>query len=872
MEADGNGSAADPAQARGEGAMAMEVEREENEGSTTMDFEENRYGARAKEVAEVWNLRMSARQFAEDIDLQKAWLSSPSARAGEGSAKREALRRRMVRYNDFESHDYDTLDNQVARKVLRGFGRKDYLKAGAIKWATAFSVGLVMGVVAFLINYAIMGLNRAKYQTTADKIASDGGFGRPFVIFVGMSVGFLIVAGYLVCFVEPLAGGSGIPELKIYLNGIHLKSLLCVKTFFAKVLGVLFSISGGLIAGKEGPFIHAGGIVGGGFGTWSSNTFQSKIPSKYDAFVRNFTYKRDFVGIGTAVGVATAFSAPIGGMLFTVEEGATYFNHHLLWKSFLATAAGVVLLQILTGLQDDASNILSYRLGNSRDFGLYEENIAVYGKEFFYYLWEIPFFMLIGAGGGLAGALFVKLNVHLTYFRRKLVPQSRPMLRLLEVVMIGMITNIIFFSISYSSPCDEYKEEYNEISRAGTGSSSLWTGRYGTNMFPELWCPSGTFSRWGQLFYQPLAEALKIIIHIGEDSSEVPYNFNWLTLLMYFLVTFTLMVVTYGVGAATGLFVPSLVVGAAAGRLIGKLVKEIVQSAGSNLNVSLSSYAVIGAASSLGGATRMTISITVLVAETTGAFGILAPIMVAVFFSKLVGDMLGLGIYDAHIRIRGAPMLEEQSFDDEEINIAAQCTVRDVMAKENIVALPSCPSIRDIIYALTSCKHGVFPIFEEGDLSLSSNRKRSLQGCIHRSFLVKLVKSSAGRDQKDMSTILEDRSKAIQMLNYLQEMPVKAGFGGDIGDFQITEEEMEVRVDLTPFMHRHPYLIVEDAPASRAYALLRDLGLRHIFVTPSKPQVVGLLSRKDLLPENMELALEYNESYAKFLAQKNKTV
>lgn len=872
MEADGTDGAGEAMEASQTPPASLQVEREGQGEHETMDFEANRYGARAKEVAEVWNRTLSAKEFAQDILLEKEWLSSPSAGEEVDSTKQQALRRRLVRYSDFESHDYDTLDNEVAKKVLAGFGRKDYLKAGAIKWATAFAVGLVMGIVAFLINYAIMGLNRAKYQTTADKIASDGGFGKPFGIFVGMSAGFLIVAAFLVCFVEPLAGGSGIPELKIYLNGVHLKSLLSVKTFFAKVLGVLFSISGGLIAGKEGPFIHAGGIVGGGFGTWSSNTLKSKIPSKFDIFMRNYTYKRDFVGIGTAVGVATAFSAPIGGMLFTVEEGATYFNHHLLWKSFLATAAGVVLLQILTGLQDDASNILSYRLGNSRDFGLYEEDVAVYGKEFFYFLWEIPLFILIGAGGGLFGALFVKLNVNLTYFRRKLVPQGKPLLRLIEVVVIGTITNIVFFSISYASPCDEYKEEYDLISRVGTGTSPLWTGRYGNNIFPELWCPPGTFSRWGQLFYQPLAEALKIIIHIGEDSSQIQYFFNWLTLFMYFVVAFTLMIVTYGVGAATGLFVPSLVVGAAAGRLFGKLVQEIVRSAGSTLDVSLSTYAVIGAASSLGGATRMTISITVLVAETTGAFGILAPIMVAVFFSKLVGDMFGLGIYDAHIRIRGAPMLEEQSFDDEEMNIAARCTVKDVMAKESIVALPINPEIRDVVGALTSCGHGVFPVFDDSGGTLSGGGKHIFRGSIRRSWLVKLVKYTVSLDQESMSRLYEDRRKAVQMLEYLQDMPEKAGFGGFRSDFSVTEQDMDTKLDLAPFMQQHPYLISEDAPASRAYRLLRDLGLRHVFVTPSKPEVVGIISRKDLMPENMELALEYQDSFDQYLAQKDKTV
>ena len=41
------------------------------------------------------------------------------------------------------------------------------------------------------------------------------------------------MAGSLVAFVEPLAAGSGIPEIKTYLNGIHIKGLLAVRLMHA---------------------------------------------------------------------------------------------------------------------------------------------------------------------------------------------------------------------------------------------------------------------------------------------------------------------------------------------------------------------------------------------------------------------------------------------------------------------------------------------------------------------------------------------------------------------------------------------------------------------------------------------------------------
>ena len=53
----------------------------------------------------------------------------------------------------------------------------------------------------------------------------------------------------------------------------------------------------------------------------------------------------------------------------------------------------------------------------------------------------------------------------------------------------------------------------------------------------------------------------------------------------------------------------------------------------------------------------MTLSITVLVMEGTGALQMIVPIMLAVFISKMVGDTLSLSIYDVQVKIRGAPAL-----------------------------------------------------------------------------------------------------------------------------------------------------------------------------------------------------------------------
>ena len=49
---------------------------------------------------------------------------------------------------------------------------------------------------------------------------------------------------------QPVAAGSGIPQIKCFLNGIKIPHVVRIKTLACKVVGVIMSVVGGLAIGK----------------------------------------------------------------------------------------------------------------------------------------------------------------------------------------------------------------------------------------------------------------------------------------------------------------------------------------------------------------------------------------------------------------------------------------------------------------------------------------------------------------------------------------------------------------------------------------------------------------------------------------------
>lgn len=67
---------------------------------------------------------------------------------------------------------------------------------------------------------------------------------------------FMII--YILQFISQMAGGSGIPEVIGFLNGIVMRRVLNLTAFCVKFFSCACAVGAGLPVGPEGPMIHIG--------------------------------------------------------------------------------------------------------------------------------------------------------------------------------------------------------------------------------------------------------------------------------------------------------------------------------------------------------------------------------------------------------------------------------------------------------------------------------------------------------------------------------------------------------------------------------------------------------------------------------------
>jgi H+/Cl- antiporter ClcA len=579
--------------------------------------------------------------------------------------------------------------------------------------------------------------------------AQTYGLKAVFIQYISFNACIASISSLLCILFAPNAVGSGIPEVKAYLNGVSVQSFADLSVFLIKIVATIFSVSSGLIVGPEGPLVHIGAIVGQGItkttrwemmmrkfqmqrprtarmfgcGRADHGTFFDEVKedelinellqvgrlsdlaegddedgsvdeesrllslrrygsaeesfniaasqqSKMAAIDKNlddgvnFTFftevmtlvsrfrndcdRRDLISIGVATGFASAFGAPVGGLLYSFEEASSFFTIPLMWRTLVATAIGTFVIAIYHG---DLSHFSVLSLGN----GLQSDNDHSVNS-----FAELPFYVLIGAAGGLLGAFFNGCYLYLNTTRKGFygrTTMNKNLFRLIGVLLVSIMTSCVTFGLSVLLPtswaCANLKEGSVEDAPVA-----------GFNQ--RFNCPDGQFNEIASILLGSRDEALNDIL-------TDPSKFQPRTLLLCGLVFLFLMVITFGIFIPSGLFMPTLLTGSSLFGWAGLLIQRHILP-----SVVPAHMAMVGATAMLAGIQRTTVSLCVIMMEATGQTQVLIPLIISVVVARYVGDLFNEGFYHVSKRLANCCNLSTHSH---------ACVVVDKYAHEGVSIL-----------------------------------------------------------------------------------------------------------------------------------------------------------------------------------------
>ena len=486
--------------------------------------------------------------------------------------------------------------------------------------------------------------------------------------------------------------------------------------------------------------------------------------------------KREVLSAAAAAGISVAFGSPIGGVLFSLEvylffnsveelqadffkQLSYYFPDKTMWQSFVCAMVAAVTLQAFNPFR--TGKIVLYQVTYSSGWHGFE---------------IIPF-AILGILGGVYGGLFIKLNMRIARWRKTRSPFRGP---ILEVIAITLLTAIINF------PNIFMRAQSSELVQ------SLLTE-----------CAAIRDDSFG-------------LCKTGAAAGGVVSLLLTASILGFFLAS-----LTFGLQIPAGIILPSMAIGALTGRAVGIIV-EIWQTNHSSWwvfaacepdipCVTPGTYAIIGAASALGGVTRLTVSIVVIMFELTGALTYVLPIMIAVMISKWVGDAIHTrGIYESWIQFNEYPFLENRDQAPiPDVSIAHLMTTR-----EELITLPATGhTISSLETLLTTSRFRGFPV-------VNDFADPVLLGYISRTELAFALKTA----------LSPPRNLPADTQTYFSH--------------QAFADPTET-LDLRPWMDQTPITLSSKSSLQLTVNMFQKLGLRYVLYV-DRGRLEGVLTKKDV--------------------------
>eukprot|EP00262_Sarcandra_glabra_P001049 TRINITY_DN11056_c0_g1_i2.p1 TRINITY_DN11056_c0_g1~~TRINITY_DN11056_c0_g1_i2.p1 ORF type:complete len:608 (-),score=100.59 TRINITY_DN11056_c0_g1_i2:73-1896(-) len=606
-----------------------------------------------------------------------------------------------------------------------------------------------------------------------------------------------MVAATLCVVFAPTAAGPGIPEIKAYLNGVDTPNMFGATTLIVKIIGSIAAVSAGLDLGKEGPLVHIGTCIAYLLGQGGPDNYRLKW--RWLRYFNNDRDRRDLITCGASSGVCAAFKAPVGGVLFSLEEVASWWRSALLWRTFFSTAVVVVVLR---GFMEFCAS------GNCGLFGqggliMYDVSSVTVS----YRVVDLIPVVVIGIIGGVLGSLYNHI-LHKVLRVYNLINEKGRIHKLLLSLSVSLFTSICLYFLPFLAPCSPCNPSLDD-------SACPTTGRTGN--FKQFNCPDGYYNDLASLLHSTNDDAVRNIF-----STSTPTEFNPISLFIFLTLYSILGIFTFGIAVPSGLFLPIILMGSAYGRLLGLAM-------GSYTDIDQGLLAVLGAASLMAGSMRMTVSLCVIFLELTNNLLLLPITMIVLLISKTVGDAFNPSIYEIILELKGLPFLEPHAEP-----WMRNFTVGELAAtKPAIISLCGVEKVARIVEVLRETTHNGFPVVDHGVLPPVGLpiEATELHGLVLRAHLVTVLRKK---------WFLRERRRT-------EEWEVRETFtsvdlaerGRKIEELVLSEDEMEMYVDLHPFTNTTPYTVVESMSVAKAVKLFRQVELRHLLIVP-KYQAAGV--------------------------------
>lgn len=472
------------------------------------------------------------------------------------------------------------------------------------------------------------------------------------------------------------------------------------------------------------------------------------------------------------------------------------------------------------------------------------------------------FVVFLGACGGIIGATYNRLGFWLARIRTQLFARSSryqsKILRIAEALAISTLVFSLFFWVPIIAGCQDCpsadtpgcggKTDAASASGSATHVHHALHERLHGIRYRRWHCPEGQYSELATLLHAGQEEMVKHLLSRGSDPPPPSLSVLVLFLPLYLLIGGLVL----GLAVPAGNFIPAMTMGAALGRIAAHLllsagVIEDDKDAGR--------YALVGAAACLGGVTRMTVTIAVILAEVSNDVATLPVCMLCLATARIVGNQLSLSFDHGMIELASVPFLSESP-----PRVFEVLTAKDVMAPKPIRLL-EITTVRDVMFALTNSSHNGFPvvsgssikdhIFQSLEPSNETKSSRAnLVGLILRRQLLVLLKEKVWESQV-LGLQLEDASKERFLSSFYVMAHVDLEAETRKVQRSLSEADLDSPLDLRSFYDPAPFAVNGLAPLSVVYRLFNEIGVRHIPVLSSSQRLIGIITRKDVQPENI---------------------